>query len=128
MLGKKTMVAVRSTLKLEVPLCFGGKVLADAAYIRALVDIANLKLAENQVRIDRLQETCVRVLDSSKSPEPTTATADRHSVISPAMTELCQFCQACFSSRNKLHKHLSEVHAPGRSRTPSSDQQVGGEG
>nr|XP_033771801.1 tRNA wybutosine-synthesizing protein 3 homolog isoform X2 [Geotrypetes seraphini] len=53
--GKKgrTMMAVRSTHGLEVPLSRKGKLLVNEEYIEFLVQIANQKMEENKKRTDR---------------------------------------------------------------------------
>ncbi|XP_030063582.1 tRNA wybutosine-synthesizing protein 3 homolog [Microcaecilia unicolor] len=54
-IGKKgrTMMAVRSTHGLEVPLSRKGKLLVNEEYIQYLVQIANQKMDENKKRTDR---------------------------------------------------------------------------
>jgi len=61
--GKKANVimAVRSTHSLEVPLVHNGRLMVSDEYVKFLVDVANKKHEENQIRIDRffgnLQDT-----------------------------------------------------------------------
>ncbi|KAM5256408.1 tRNA wybutosine-synthesizing protein 3 homolog [Ctenodactylus gundi] len=54
-IGKKgkTMLAVRSTHGLEVPLSHNGKLMVTEEYIDFLLNIANQKMEENKKRIDR---------------------------------------------------------------------------
>lgn len=54
-IGKKAnvIVAVRSAQSLEVPLVHNGELMVSDQYIKFLVDVANKKMEENQIRIDR---------------------------------------------------------------------------
>nr|XP_048309491.1 tRNA wybutosine-synthesizing protein 3 homolog isoform X2 [Myodes glareolus] len=51
----KTMMAVRSTHGLEVPLSHKGKLMVTEEYIEFLLTIANQKMEENKKRIERAQ-------------------------------------------------------------------------
>ena len=47
------MVAVRSTLKLDVPIAADKQLLVSPEYLRFLVRLSNEKFAENVVRTDK---------------------------------------------------------------------------
>ena len=51
--GKRIMVAVRSTLKLDVPIAADKQLLVSPEYLRFLVRLSNEKFAENVVRTDK---------------------------------------------------------------------------
>jgi hypothetical protein len=63
--GRRITVAVRATLRLEVPVVFGGKSAVSDAYVMQLVRLSNEKLADNFGRIDRFFEELRGALDSS---------------------------------------------------------------
>ncbi len=109
------MVAVRSTLKLEVPLCHDRNVLVDAAYIRTLVQIANGKMAENFERIAKFQAACAAAFaaDIAAATLAAAAIAPPADVPAGAPAEnaiVCSMCPEVFASRNKLFKHLQSAH------------------
>ncbi|XP_065917704.1 tRNA wybutosine-synthesizing protein 3 homolog isoform X2 [Dysidea avara] len=52
----KIMLAVRSTLVLEVPIAVGGKLMVDHKYLSHLVEVANDKMVDNNNRIDRFYD------------------------------------------------------------------------
>ena len=49
------MVAIRSTLSLDVPVAANGALIVDQSYLSILTDLANQKFAENAARIDTLR-------------------------------------------------------------------------
>ncbi|XP_006831095.1 PREDICTED: tRNA wybutosine-synthesizing protein 3 homolog isoform X2 [Chrysochloris asiatica] len=60
----KTMLAVRSTHSLEVPLSRKGKLMVTEEYIDFLLNIANQKMEENKRRIERFYNCLQRALES----------------------------------------------------------------
>ncbi|EDQ92050.1 uncharacterized protein MONBRDRAFT_5697 [Monosiga brevicollis MX1] len=76
-LGKKFMVAVRTTLKLESPVAYDGQRLVDEAYIACLVQMANDMFAENLQRIARF-ETGVRAMVARQAEQATRALEREH--------------------------------------------------
>lgn len=60
--GKKNrpIVAIRSTLSLEVPFKSDNKLMISREYFDFLIDCANQKMHLNQLRIDRLRENLVK--------------------------------------------------------------------
>ncbi|KAH3867139.1 tRNA wybutosine-synthesizing protein 3 homolog isoform X2 [Dreissena polymorpha] len=52
----KFIAAIRSTQSLEVPLTSNGQLMVDRKYIEFIVDMANKKLADNLVKIERFFE------------------------------------------------------------------------
>ncbi|XP_062960723.1 tRNA wybutosine-synthesizing protein 3 homolog isoform X2 [Cynocephalus volans] len=69
----KTILAVRSTHGLEVPLSHKGKLMVTEEYIDFLLNIANQKMEENKKRIERfyncLQHALERETDSKSHPK-----------------------------------------------------------
>ncbi|KAM8790012.1 tRNA wybutosine-synthesizing protein 3 homolog [Rhynchonycteris naso] len=59
----KTMLAVRSTHGLEVPLCHKGKLMVTEEYIDFLLNIANQKMEENKKRIERFYNCLQHALE-----------------------------------------------------------------
>ncbi|XP_036112760.1 tRNA wybutosine-synthesizing protein 3 homolog isoform X2 [Molossus molossus] len=59
----KTMLAVRSTHGLEVPLSRKGKLMVTEEYIDFLLEIANQKMEENKKRIERFYNCLQRALE-----------------------------------------------------------------
>ncbi|XP_066232677.1 tRNA wybutosine-synthesizing protein 3 homolog [Saccopteryx leptura] len=59
----KTMLAVRSTHGLEVPLCHKGKLMVTEEYIDFLLKIANQKMEENKKRIERFYNCLQHALE-----------------------------------------------------------------
>ncbi|XP_071073477.1 tRNA wybutosine-synthesizing protein 3 homolog isoform X2 [Dasypus novemcinctus] len=59
----KTMLAVRSTHGLEVPLSHKGKLMVTEEYIDFLVNIANQKMEENKKRIERFYNSLQYALE-----------------------------------------------------------------
>ncbi|GFR52773.1 hypothetical protein Agub_g15385, partial [Astrephomene gubernaculifera] len=53
--GRRVMVAIRCSLRLEVPVADGGCVLVSDPYLRYLVALANHKFRDNSRRIARLE-------------------------------------------------------------------------
>ena len=53
-MGKKFMVAIRTTLRLEVPVASAGKLLVDEHYVQHLVAMTNEMFATNFDRISRV--------------------------------------------------------------------------
>jgi hypothetical protein len=103
---------VRSTLKLEVPLCHDHHVLVDTAYIRTLVQIANGKMAENFERIAKFQAACAAAFAADIAAA---AAARAQPIVVPeeAIADnavVCSMCPETFASRNKLFKHLQSAH------------------
>lgn len=56
------MVAIRSTLKLEVPLSYQSNLLISKEYLSSLVQIANQKMNVNNIKIQLLTEKCKLLL------------------------------------------------------------------
>ena len=54
LVGKRIMVAVRSTLKLDVPIAAEQQLMVSSAYLRFLVKLSNEKVAENVLRTNKL--------------------------------------------------------------------------
>lgn len=50
LVGKRFMVAVRSTLRLDVPVVFDGKIAVSSQYMHQLIALANEKMEENERR------------------------------------------------------------------------------
>lgn len=63
---------VRSTLRLEVPVCIGGELVVSKDYVRTLVGMANEKMVENVVRINRFFDSLKAELLASSSQAPAT--------------------------------------------------------
>uniref|UniRef100_A0A2K5RW55 tRNA wybutosine-synthesizing protein 3 homolog n=1 Tax=Cebus imitator TaxID=2715852 RepID=A0A2K5RW55_CEBIM len=59
----KTMLAVRSTHGLEVPLSHKGKLMVTEEYIDFLLNVANQKMEENKKRIERFYNCLQHVLE-----------------------------------------------------------------
>ncbi|KAM9688601.1 tRNA wybutosine-synthesizing protein 3 homolog isoform 3-T3 [Trichechus inunguis] len=59
----KTMMAVRSTHSLEVPLSHNGKLMVTEEYIDFLLNIANQKMEENKKRIERFYNCLQHALE-----------------------------------------------------------------
>ncbi|XP_064595356.1 tRNA wybutosine-synthesizing protein 3 homolog [Liolophura sinensis] len=57
----KTMMALRSSHGLEVPLSHNGQLLVSEQYITFLVDIANQKMEENLIRVERFFEAIQKI-------------------------------------------------------------------
>lgn len=118
MLGKKIMVAVRSTLRLEVPLVHAGAVLVDAAYVRTLAALANGKMAENFARIAKFFAACqdaFRAQTAAVSAAAATAAAESAAAAAGGAMS-CAQCPETFASRNKLFAHVRAAHPkPGAS-------------
>lgn len=53
---KRIMVALRSSIRLEVPLGDVGHIMVSSEYVRYLVDIANAKMSSNKQRTDKLYD------------------------------------------------------------------------
>jgi len=70
MLGKKIMVAVRTTLKLEAPVAVGGVRLVTRPHVDALCTLANGKFAENAERTQRFFATLRARLEAAVLPVP----------------------------------------------------------
>eukprot|EP00047_Mylnosiga_fluctuans_P016557 m.55149 g.55149 ORF g.55149 m.55149 type:complete len:159 (+) comp6653_c0_seq2:462-938(+) len=100
--------AVRTTLKLEVPIVRRGALMVSPEYIEWLVELANEKMTENFSRIDKYF-AAFRAGNFDReeaSPAPSAAP-----VLSGPYA--CTFCSAGFPSRNKLMAHAKALHAPG---------------
>ncbi|XP_010121081.1 PREDICTED: tRNA wybutosine-synthesizing protein 3 homolog, partial [Chlamydotis macqueenii] len=65
--GGKIMMAVRSTLCLEVPLSHKGKLMVSEEYIEFLIRVANRKMEENTRRIDRFYTSLELALKTAVS-------------------------------------------------------------
>ncbi|XP_075413461.1 tRNA wybutosine-synthesizing protein 3 homolog isoform X2 [Tenrec ecaudatus] len=63
----KTMLAVRSTHGLEVPLSHKGQLMVTEEYIDFLLNIANQKMEENKKRIERLYNCLQHALERESS-------------------------------------------------------------
>jgi tRNA wybutosine-synthesizing protein 3 len=61
--GKRLIVAVRSSIRLEAPIGEKGKLLVPEEYLRFLTETANKKFILNQQRIDRFMSTFVGHID-----------------------------------------------------------------
>ncbi|CAH6777215.1 tRNA wybutosine-synthesizing protein 3 homolog [Phodopus roborovskii] len=59
----KTMLAVRSTHGLEVPLCHKGRLMVTEEYIEFLLTVANQKMEENKKRIGRFYNCLQHALE-----------------------------------------------------------------
>lgn len=135
--GKKFIVAVRSTLKLEVPIADAGKMLVDDSYIAHLINISNTKLKENFKRIKKFFSACricflsdistLQMIGNEAAPPIITAMelSSQHSlsihghknsatcfpgVDTPSGELSCTICKQSFLSRNKLYKHIQSAH------------------
>ncbi|XP_062612113.1 tRNA wybutosine-synthesizing protein 3 homolog [Saccostrea cucullata] len=62
----KIIVAVRSTHGLEVPLSQDGELLVTNKYIEKLIEIANTKIQENFLRIDRFYQNVISLIETLK--------------------------------------------------------------
>ncbi|XP_028918251.1 tRNA wybutosine-synthesizing protein 3 homolog isoform X3 [Ornithorhynchus anatinus] len=69
----KTMMAVRSTHVLEVPLSHKGKLMVSQEYIDFLIQIANEKMEENKRRIERFYSRLQLALKTEETPNNATA-------------------------------------------------------
>ncbi|XP_040607496.1 tRNA wybutosine-synthesizing protein 3 homolog isoform X1 [Mesocricetus auratus] len=78
----KTMLAVRSTHGLEVPLSHKGKLMVTEEYIEFLLTIANQKMEENKKRIERFYSCLQHALERK-------ATSSSHSEIQEKNNALC---------------------------------------
>lgn len=54
LVGKRIMVAVRSTLKLDVPIAMDSSLVVSKEYLSMLIKLSNEKMVENRQRTDRL--------------------------------------------------------------------------
>jgi len=59
MLGKKIMVAVRCSLKIECPIGYGGQRMVDDAYLHMLVRMTDDMFLQNELRTNRFQTAFV---------------------------------------------------------------------
>lgn len=62
MLGKKYMVAVRTTLKLEAPVAMDGRRLVSPEYVQVLANMATTMFRENELRTQRFAELLQKAL------------------------------------------------------------------
>ncbi|KAL2642169.1 hypothetical protein R1flu_009756 [Riccia fluitans] len=60
--GKRCIVAIRCSIRMEVPIADGGQVLVTERYLEYLVNLANKKMVLNQQRIDRFLATFIATL------------------------------------------------------------------
>lgn len=67
MLGKKIMVAVRCSLKIEAPIGDGGKLLVDDAHLHALVAMTKNMYVQNEQRKNRFERDFVSKLCPAES-------------------------------------------------------------
>ena len=58
--GKRNIIAVRCSIRMEVPVADNGKLLVSDEYLGYLVEQANMKFDANKTRIDRFTESFVR--------------------------------------------------------------------
>jgi tRNA(Phe) wybutosine-synthesizing methylase Tyw3 len=81
-LGKKIMVGVRMTLKLEAPIAMDGAALVDAHYMRTVVALANGMFQENMERIARFEQQFhdALVLDQQRRADAVAKTAAKQAV------------------------------------------------
>ncbi len=110
------MVAVRSTLRLEVPLVHASTVLVSPAYVETLVSLANEKMAENLARIARFLAACQKALAAVAAPSSLVAPPAMPAAApprEPATVALCDTCGCEFPSRNKLFAHVAAAHRGG---------------
>eukprot|EP00760_Papus_ankaliazontas_P013328 PhM_4_TR15693/c0_g1_i1/m.54420/K15450/TYW3; tRNA wybutosine-synthesizing protein 3 len=75
--GKKhTMLAMRHTCSMEVPIGCDGVVLVDETYLRKVVEIANAKLRDNHRSLDKLVTRIQSTLATSTGDDGSTAEAE----------------------------------------------------
>jgi hypothetical protein len=113
--GGQIMVAVRSTLRLEVPLVHARRVLVSPEYVATLTELANAKFDDNFARIARFLAACREALTPvAKAVVEPAATHSATTTAAPAAAAApsvwCVVCAAAFASRNKLFAHVAAAH------------------
>lgn len=109
----KIIVAVRSTHGLEVPLSMDGELLVTYKYIEKLVQIANKKMQENFLRIDRFFANVTSTLETLNSAD----VCDSNLAVNNSNVT---------KHKRKKHEKVKVKHSAGTSiekhRTISSDE------
>ncbi|XP_004699384.2 tRNA wybutosine-synthesizing protein 3 homolog [Echinops telfairi] len=78
----KTMLAVRSTHGLEVPLTHKGKLMVTEEYIDFLLNLANQKMEENKKRIERLYNCLQHALEMETTTKSQPKIRERNNLLS----------------------------------------------
>ncbi|ERE88243.1 putative tRNA wybutosine-synthesizing protein 3 like protein [Cricetulus griseus] len=77
----KTMLAVRSTHGLEVPLSHQGKLMVTEEYIEFLLTIANQKMEENKKRIERFYNCLQQAMERKAISSSHSETKEKNSLL-----------------------------------------------
>eukprot|EP00048_Salpingoeca_helianthica_P001252 m.47872 g.47872 ORF g.47872 m.47872 type:complete len:193 (-) comp11315_c0_seq1:87-665(-) len=109
--SRQPMVAIRSTHRLEIPIALSGRLMVSHEYLTWITTMANEKLQENFLRIDKLFAAIQAALPLPPPPPPTPPPT-QDPVPLADLPHACTVCPERFSSRNKLFTHLHAVHAP----------------
>eukprot|EP00040_Diaphanoeca_grandis_P005342 m.32447 g.32447 ORF g.32447 m.32447 type:complete len:384 (-) comp16645_c0_seq1:47-1198(-) len=69
LVGKHIMVAVRSTLKLDVPIALDSKLMVSTEYLSMLVKLSNEKMIENIARTEKLYQALKKEFDGDEAEQ-----------------------------------------------------------
>ncbi|XP_057572036.1 tRNA wybutosine-synthesizing protein 3 homolog [Hippopotamus amphibius kiboko] len=123
-LGKrgKTMLAVRSTHGLEVPLSHKGKLMVTEEYIDFLLKIANQKMEENKKRIERFYSCLQHALEketisTTSHPKGKTKEKNNSSYTRKKKRNSEKACGKCITEENDKELETDDRDDPGVSVT-----------
>ena len=87
-LGNRVMIAIRCSLRLEVPVANGGELLVPESYLRYIIRLANEKFGENEGRVRKLEAQLDLIWDTT--PRPSRPIIFHHAarVISPKLPQV----------------------------------------
>ncbi|XP_040326597.1 tRNA wybutosine-synthesizing protein 3 homolog isoform X3 [Herpailurus yagouaroundi] len=98
----KTMLAIRSTHGLEVPLSHKGKLMVTEEYIDFLLKVANQKMEENKKRIERFYNCLQHALEKETNSHPKEKIKDKNnSSYSHKKKRNPEACGKCIEENDK---------------------------